>query len=651
MGKRELKRKKGPCPRVYGEGPKPLAKNQLPLWRDIDLALEDAKDQENLSQADAIKIVSNEVIKIYKAASISTIDPKKIAQKVAKVAELRRNQIKNTAIDQRRSKVRDAGKNQKRKGKNNLRNKLKLSDVMDKLFEVKKEVPEIEKDFYRDQQEGRNMYIGPLDVSVTEQNMKEIEEQEEKFEKKEKRKRDEERLREMEKKRLVEEENKEVDREESSECSAEEREDDEMYKTSTKKPKNDTETKHMGEFFEIVERFNISETATSHVFYHFSEKKIYQSQVNRMKKKLRIKQVDDFEKDDVTAIGFDERKDRTKVEAGIGKDGSKRFEFLKEEHCAIVLWPGDVFAGHVVPRGGKAIELATDLQAFLEARPRIKTENCRVLISDGCEKMLGWKTGVHASLEKLRRRRFQRVVCYFHHLELSFEKIIMLYGVYTVSPGNFVEPWATQLSGDIHKFTIVDFQVLHHPSLLALLDSMSQKTLRDLGTDHRIFIGCLRIIITGEVDTRFAQMKIGPLIHARFTTTETRFLRSWISTESPNFEQMRITRYLVYVWAESFLTAKRKNKMVDGPRLLLLELLLSKKYCTYPEFTVLKSSMDYNGQYAHHESILVSLLASTNMEERQLGVDTIFKIREQGPKRWNTPTGQRPFKVRKSWIF
>lgn len=35
------------------------------------------------------------------------------------------------------------------------------------------------------------------------------------------------------------------------------------------------------------------------------------------------------------AIGFDERKDKTKVEVGKGTKGTKRYVFKKEEHCAV----------------------------------------------------------------------------------------------------------------------------------------------------------------------------------------------------------------------------------------------------------------------------------------------------------------------------
>ena len=99
-------------------------------------------------------------------------------------------------------------------------------------------------------------------------------------------------------------------------------------------------------------------------------------------------------------------------------------------------------------------------------------------------------------MEKIRKKRFQRVVCYFHHLELSFGKIIHLYGVYTLSPKTFVEPWETMLGGDIHKDHTVSFKNLPNHPLITLIDSMTPEALMQLGTDHRVFIGCVHIIIT-----------------------------------------------------------------------------------------------------------------------------------------------------------
>ena len=68
------------------------------------------------------------------------------------------------------------------------------------------------------------------------------------------------------------------------------------------------------------------------------------------------------------AIGFDERKDLTKVVVGEGIKGRKRFEMRREEHCAIVTYPGEKCAGHVVPEDGTGAGLAKGLHRFLGER-------------------------------------------------------------------------------------------------------------------------------------------------------------------------------------------------------------------------------------------------------------------------------------------
>ena len=140
-------------------------------------------------------------------------------------------------------------------------------------------------------------------------------------------------------------------------------------------------------------------------------------------------------------------------------------------------------------------------------------------------------------------------------------------------------------------------------------------------------------------------MKIGPVVTSRFTTTQTRCIRLWLSEENPSFELTRVVNYLVYVWAEVFLMVKHRNSMVQAPRVLLLEVMLTKKHCTNPESALLADSLSFNGQMAHHESILLAMLASNEVEERKLAIDIIFRIRERGPVTWEVTGNVRPFKV------
>ena len=141
----------------------------------------------------------------------------------------------------------------------------------------------------------------------------------------------------------------------------------------------------------------------------------------------------------------------------------------------------------------------------------------------------------------------------------------------------------------------------------------------------------MRMVITGEVEERYVTMKIGPVVTFWSTNTQTRTLKKWISADEPGFELKRVVKYLVYVWGHIFLLARKANSLVLAPRVLLLEVMLPRKFYSYPEKTLLLNFLSHNGQMAHPENVLLALLSSRNSFERKKAVETIMKIRVQGP--------------------
>ena len=107
------------------------------------------------------------------------------------------------------------------------------------------------------------------------------------------------------------------------------------------------------------------------------------------------------------------------------------------------------------------------------------------------------------------------------------------------------------------------------------------------------------------------------MVTSRFTTTEARTLRKYISQDKPSFELTRVVNYLVYVWAPVFLLCKKMNRLEATPSMLLMEVMLTKKHCSNPEQTLLAKSMSFNGQMAHPELVLLGMLASSNFSERK----------------------------------
>ena len=244
---------------------------------------------------------------------------------------------------------------------------------------------------------------------------------------------------------------------------------------------------------ETCERFGISETATSTLFNiftakHMEDQKLNQSQVAKLKRKIRLKKVAEFEPENIPeAIGFDERKDDTKVVVGEGHKRRKKFETKKEEHCVVILFPGDEFAGHVVPHDGTGATLAKQLAEFVKER-QISMTKVKSLVSDGCEKIVGWRSRVHATLEFIFRVPFQRIICFFHHLKKTFEVILLLYSGHTTSPGTYSGGVGKEVKEDVHKLAVMAFEVLPNPALLSLIDDISEDVFKDLSKDHQIFI-------------------------------------------------------------------------------------------------------------------------------------------------------------------
>ena len=127
---------------------------------------------------------------------------------------------------------------------------------------------------------------------------------------------------------------------------------------------------------------------------------------------------------------------------------------------------------------------------------------------------------------------------------------------------------------------------------------------------------------------------------------QTRLMRMYLSTPYPSFEFSRIINYLVYVFVPCKLAAKKYGLCELGPRHLLSEIKLVKKYCSEEEQNIINRIIQINGYFGHLENVLVSWLCSEKCEDRQLAFDKIIRIRTDLDPKWPKKcNGIRPFKV------
>ena len=181
---------------------------------------------------------------------------------------------------------------------------------------------------------------------------------------------------------------------------------------------------------ETVDRFLVPSGASAHlvnavktldgkVSSEDKENVVSPQQIERLRKKARTEKKDQFKVFEPEGLMVDERINKNKVERGVGEKGHKQFVVVKQKDCAVIEYPGEVFLGHLVPKGGKASQLAESVMSFAEERG-LNLEDLVVVFADGCNKMGGFKHGFTAEFERLLGRPVLHVHCLCHSLEKTF---------------------------------------------------------------------------------------------------------------------------------------------------------------------------------------------------------------------------------------
>ena len=157
-----------PFDAALGGTPSPIPFNQLPTAGEVALAVEHCRFKEKCNLREAEEMVTEDILHIYNLASVPTIHPKKVRQKVEWVTKLVRQRRKDGSFDKRFGRQSVLGKHGQKASNGKV--KMNFSDVKDKLLQVASEalIPELEKEFYADQKSARKMFIGKIDKNEVE---------------------------------------------------------------------------------------------------------------------------------------------------------------------------------------------------------------------------------------------------------------------------------------------------------------------------------------------------------------------------------------------------------------------------------------------------------------------------------------------------
>ena len=386
---------------AYQASASPLPTNVLPTYQDVGLAIEDLKAKGS-TEAHAVSEIAKEIEKVYSLASIPTNNVITICKNIRKLNDMRRKRLKELVSNKNRSGQPMVSGKWKQKAKNGKYVK-HLSEMLFELFPAAKEneIPDIEKEFYEDQKGPRQRIIGNLDKKETAKRTR-------KFKKVERA----EELKEIEAVRKKDDEFQSKELESSpDEDNCDSSSDSSSHEPQIKRGKYITKEKYeaLAPVLETAERFNLSDNAVAHMVnatkaaagildQEGTSEIMIQSQVNKLKNKIRMEKVEESKWRVPIAIGIDERKDATKISVGIGLKGKQRYETKKIENCSVIYWEKDgdevkpIYVGHVIPVEGSGKSVAQAVYKFFGDRGT-DTSQLRVILTDGCAKMTGWKSG------------------------------------------------------------------------------------------------------------------------------------------------------------------------------------------------------------------------------------------------------------------
>ena len=205
--------------------------------------------------------------------------------------------------------------------------------------------------------------------------------------------------------------------------------------------------------------------------------------------------------------------------------------------------------------------------------------------------------------------------------------------------------------GDVHKYPLnPKFKRITPPFPLRNLPS---DVIHDLSTDQHYGYRICSMIISGVVDEDLLTLQVGIINHARWLTTAGRFCRVYVSKHGLVGEDEKnlqaIVKFIISHYFPMWFEIKCQPRLTSGPHHILKEVAIIRSMKGKDEHSKKVKSIamhfiDKGAWQAHSEPLLLSLLSSTDVEDRRFGISKILQIRDgkelgcNSPRQVFTPT-------------
>ena len=151
-----------------------------------------------------------------------------------------------------------------------------------------------------------------------------------------------------------------------------------------------------------------------------------------------------------------------------------------------------------------------------------------------------------------------------------------------------------------------------------------------MSADSQMCYKLVAAVKMGHLPNAMQETHCGPLCHARWLTTAQRIMLLWTRKHGLTGENLKtlelLVRFCLDFYFKLFFDIKVKHHIVDAPYHILTGLRILKK-----QPKKVKDAVTFyvrtGAWYAHPECLLLSLLASNTMSDREFAIKQIMKLR------------------------
>ena len=179
---------------------------------------------------------------------------------------------------------------------------------------------------------------------------------------------------------------------------------------------------------------------------------------------------------------------------------------------------------------------------------------------------------------------------------------------------------------DLHLKPVAKFQPIE-----AELPELSDEVIHDLSRDQQLLYKYCKAINTGSIDQNLVSQIAGPTNHARWLTLAIRLLILYTRTNNPSPGLVKISTFILQVYAPSWFCIKSNWHFTSDPSNLFLQMRRVVKLPIEAQ-SIAKPVVQRNAFFAHPSTMLCAGLASCEASIRIKAVETLRKFRSKPQK-------------------